>query len=329
MPEDSTFFTNRANQDEAPLTNRDLDALNERSLSGVEGPRLIHSSESGWSETWLIDKDGRFRILKALKPSFRGQARYESLLRKEYEIGYTLSHTAIREVYDFRNIPGLGNCIEMEWVDGVTLAEFLSKGHPGKTILRKIAFQLCDALSYLHSKQIVHRDLKPSNILITHNGNYVKLIDFGLSDADSWSILKGPAGTESYAAPELLAGDPVDNRTDIWSLGKVISQLLPNERRIINRCLKENPDERFQDVAEVRSALERKRRIWPLFLACAAALGIIVVLGQWFGSAHQPDANEPVNERAEKPDTTTVIDAEAIDELFRQATEMIDDAGSQ
>ena len=334
MPEDSTFFTNRGsapltNQDEAPLTNRDLDALNERSLSGAEGPRLIHSSESGWSETWLIDKDGRFRILKALKPSFRGQARYESLLRKEYEIGYSLSHTAIREVYDFRNIPELGNCIEMEWVDGVTLAEFLSKGHPGKTILRKIALQLCDALSYLHSKQIIHRDLKPSNILITHNGNYVKLIDFGLSDADSWSILKGPAGTESYAAPELLAGDPVDNRTDIWSLGKVISQLLPNERRIINRCLKENPDERFQDVAEVRSALERKRRIWPLFLACAAALGIIVVLGLWFGSAHQPDANEPVNDRAEKPDTTTVVDAEAIDELFRQATEMIDDAGSQ
>ena len=334
MPEDSTFFTNHGS---APLTNRDLDALNKRSLSGAEGPRLIHSSESGWSETWLIDKDGRFRILKALKPSFRGQARYESLLRKEYEIGYSLSHTAIREVYDFRNIPGLGNCIEMEWVDGVTLADFLSKGHPGKTILRKIAFQLCDALSYLHSKQIVHRDLKPSNILITHNGNYVKLIDFGLSDADSWSILKGPAGTESYAAPELLAGDPVDNRTDIWSLGKVITLLLPSERKIARKCMMENPVERFQDVDEVKAALERKRRIWPLFLACAAALGIIVVLGRWFGSAHQPwfgsahqpDAHQPVNESAEKPDTTTVIDAEAIDELFRQATEMIDDAGSQ
>ena len=342
MPEDSTFFTNRGstpltNRGSAPLTNRDLDALNKRSLSGVEGPRLIHSSESGWSETWLIDKDGRFRILKALKPSFRGLARYESLLRKEYEIGYSLSHTAIREVYDFRNIPGLGNCIEMEWVDGVTLADFLSKGHPGKTTLRKIALQLCDALSYLHSKQIVHRDLKPSNILITHNGNYVKLIDFGLSDADSWSILKGPAGTESYAAPELLAGAPVDNRTDIWSLGKVISLLLPAERKIARKCMMENPVERFQNVDEIKSSLERKRRIWPLFLACAAALGIFVVLGRWFGSAHQPwfgsahqpDAHQQINERAEKPDTTTVIDAEAIDELFRQATEMIDDAGSQ
>jgi len=121
----------------------------------------------------------------------------------------------------------------------------------------------------------------------------------------------------------------VDNRTDIWSLGKVISLLLPAERKIARKCMMENPVERFQNVDEVKSSLERKRRIWPLFFACAAALGIIVVLGRWFGSAHQPDAHQPVNERAEKPDTTTVIDAEAIDELFRQATEMIDDAGSQ
>ena len=329
MPEDSTFFNKPTRESTLGLAGGSAPLTDERPLNGAERPRLIHSSEAGWSETWLIDKDGRFRVLKALKPSFRGQTRYESLLRKEYEIGYSLSHTAIREVYDFRNIPGLGNCIEMEWVDGVTLAEFLSKSQPGKTIQRKIALQLCDALSYLHAKQVVHRDLKPSNILITHNGNYLKLIDFGLSDADSWSILKGPAGTESYAAPELLAGKAVDNRTDIWSLGKVISQLLPNERRIINRCLKENPDERFQDVAEVRSALERKRRVWPLILVCVAAIGIVVFLGRWFGSAHRPDVNQPVNERVETPDTTATIDADAIDELFRQATEMIDDAGSQ
>ena len=112
MPEDSTFFP-----DKTPVI-----------PSEAKDPILIHSSERGWSELWLIDKDGRFRALKALKPSFRGQARYESLLRKEYEISYSLSHTAIREVYDFRNIQGLGNCIEMEWVDGVTLAEFLSSG---------------------------------------------------------------------------------------------------------------------------------------------------------------------------------------------------------
>ena len=309
MPEDSTFF--KASDDVT------IDK------------QILHSSANGWSEIWLIDKDGRFRALKALKPSFRGQAKYESLLRKEYEIGYSLSHTAIREVYDFKNIPELGNCIEMEWVDGVTLGEFLSKGQPDEATARKIAAQLCDALSYLHSKQIIHRDIKPSNILITHNGNYLKLIDFGLSDADSWAILKGPGGTASFAAPELLSGGKVDNRTDIWSLGKVIALLLPKEKRIINRCLRENPAERFQDIAEVKSALERKHGFRPRAIVFVVILAAVIWLLGWSIRSAFTKGGEPAMAPSTPADTTTTVDVGAIDELFRQATEMIDDAGSQ
>ena len=57
---------------------------------------------------------------------------------------------------------------------------------------------------YIHAKQIVHRDLKPSNIMITHNGNHVKLIDFGLSDNDDFALLKQPAGTPGYISPEQI-----------------------------------------------------------------------------------------------------------------------------
>ena len=288
-------------------------------------PMLIHSSESGWTQIWRVDKDGRFRTIKALKPEYRGQVKFESLLRKEYEIGYSLSHTAIREIYDFRDIPGFGNCIEMEWIDGVTLTEFLSGGIDNPTA-RRIALQLCDALGYLHSKQIVHRDIKPSNILITHNGNYVKLIDFGFSDTDSFSILKGPGGTASFAAPELLAGEAVDNRSDIWSLGKVISLLLPNEKSIIRKCVQPDPDKRFQDVGDIKEALLRKRRVWPLVAAVAVVVAGVFIARQ---SRQSEGSQEALGTFPAVEDTTDIVDVGAIDELFRQVTEMIDDAGSQ
>ena len=330
MPEDSTFF------DVPDNVSGDSQILRPASSGAQDDRNLIHSSTNGWSEIWLIDKDGRFRAIKALKPSFRGQAKYESLLRKEYEIGYSLSHTAIREIYDFRNIQELGNCIEMEWVDGITLGEFLSKGQPDNATARKIVAQLCDALSYLHSKQIIHRDIKPSNILITHNGNYPKLIDFGLSDADSWSILKGPGGTASFAAPELLEGKPGDIRADIYSLGKVIALLLPKERRVVRKCLMADPGERFHDALEVKAAIGRGR--WIRAAAVAVLSALVLFTGLSLADSLRPDgvlrqAQEPVEPQVLRPvqerDTTVTVDVGAIDELFRQATEMIDDAGSQ
>lgn len=297
MPEDSTFFADQA-------TDRGESCLSE--------PQLVHSSEGGWTEIWRIDKDGKFRVLKALKPALRGQPRYESLLRKEYEIGYSLSHTAIREVYGMVFRQDLGNCIEMEWIDGVPLDTFITNGLPSQATARKIVFQLCDALAYLHSKQIVHRDVKPSNILITHNGSYVKLIDFGFSDADAWSIHKAPAGTASFAAPELLQGLPVDNRTDIWSLGKCIALLLPKEKRIIRRCTQPRKEERYRDVSEVRNALMHRHRVWPFLLAAAAVAAAVFIF---------------IRQRpAEKPESG-ITDVEAIDELFRQATDLIDGNG--
>ena len=183
---------------------------------------LIHSSQGGFTELYRVDKSGKFRVLKALKPQFRGEPMYEILLRKEFEIGYNLQHPGICEVYGFSQHPDLGNCIEMEWIDGMTLSDLIQTGRLSAGLSRRIALQLCDILSYLHSKQVIHRDLKPSNIMVTHNGRNVKLIDFGLSDSDSSSILKSPAGTASFAAPELTNGGVVDARTDIYSLGKIL-----------------------------------------------------------------------------------------------------------
>lgn len=219
---------------------------------------LVSSSPESYCDIWRADKDGRFRIYKALKSEYAGDQVYERLLRKEFEIGYSLDHPNICEYYAFVNLPPLGNCIEMEWIDGCSLDSLLPRGAIGKTLAVKIINEICDALSYMHSKQVVHRDLKPSNIMLTYNGNNVKLIDFGLSDTDAHSVLKGSAGTQVYASPELISGKTVDFRSDIFSLGCVIDRLSPTYARVARKCCQRAPAKRFQSALDVKKAIERK-----------------------------------------------------------------------
>ena len=244
---------------------------------------LISSNPESYCDIWRADRDGRFRVYKSLKTKCVGDPVYERLLRKEFEIGYSLKHQNICEYYAFVSVPPLGNCIEMEWVDGETLDSLLSRGKISKTLAVRLLTEICDALDYMHSKQVVHRDLKPSNIMLTHNGGYVKLIDFGLSDSDSHSVLKGSAGTQLYASPEQLSGGEVDLRSDIYSLGCVIGRLCPTSssllrasslRRIARKCTRRDPSRRFQTASEVRRALLNK---YSFILVSAAAVLIVCV----------------------------------------------------
>lgn len=258
MSENSGFFT-------PPVT---------RIPIAESGHTLISSSPMGWCELYRVERDGRFRVLKVLKPEYRDKEPYESLLRKEFDIGYSLSHPGICEVYAFWKHPSFGNAIEMEWVDGVSMKEALQVEKWSKEKRYRMLFELCDALQYVHSRQVVHKDLKPSNVMVTHNGSHVKIIDFGMSDQDS-DVTRLPGGTRAYAAPELLAGRVADQRSDIYSLGKIISLLNPSLGRIVKKCCQTDPDFRYQDVEEVRKALQRHRysplvgcwwSLWPCWV---------------------------------------------------------------
>lgn len=90
----------------------------------------------------------------------------------------------------------------------------------------KVFSQILEAVGYLHKKGITHNDIKPDNILITNNGNNLKLIDFGMSDDDTHFLLKTPGFTAAYAAPELLAQRKTDARSDIYSIGAIMTVLL-------------------------------------------------------------------------------------------------------
>ena len=230
------------------------------------------------SDTHLVvraKRYGRWWTLKALRPEVAAESAFQQRLRKEFEIAVQLQHPSVAVTVGMEEVEGLGRCIVAEYIDGVTLAEWLT-GETSRRQRLDIVRRLVDAVAYIHAKGIVHRDLKPENILITRNGGQVKLIDFGLADTDSHAILKQPAGTRGYLAPEQAAAAVADVRNDIYSLGVIFSQMNLGCERIIRRCLRP-AETRYQNMAELQAAMRaRGRRPVRLLLAGAAALVLIL-----------------------------------------------------
>lgn len=175
-------------------------------------------SISGHTRIFTATKYGKRFMLKCLKNDFLYTPIYRQALAKEFEIGQQLEHPNICRTIDLEKVDNLGTVVVMEYIDGDNLEQLIKKNALSAELARKIAGQLMDALEYMHNKQMIHRDLKPSNIMITHNGQNVKLIDFGLSDSDSFCVLKSPAGTSGYIAPEQMLPAAKLNRVPIFIL---------------------------------------------------------------------------------------------------------------
>lgn len=246
----------------------------------------IHTSTSGFNELWELRRLGKLHVLKTLHPQYAGNPLYEKLLQKEFDIAYKLEHIHICRTLGWEKHDSLGNCILMEYIDGSTLGEFIQNGKLTVGLAYKIIGELCDALQYVHNKQVIHRDLKPTNILITHNGQNVKLIDFGLSDRDDYHTLKIPAGTRHYIAPEQLQeGATIDTRADIYSLGVIIAEMAAvlshrHLHAVARKCMRINREARYATATEVNQALHvRSNR---KYFQVAAILGLIVAGASYF-----------------------------------------------
>lgn len=217
---------------------------------------------------------GRWWLLKGLQKEVADETGYQQRLRKEFEILVQLQHPYVVATYGIEDVESYGRCIVMEYVDGVTLKEWLI-GRPTRLSRLHIAHQIMDALAYIHSKGIVHRDLKPENILVTSNGDNIKLIDFGLADTASYAILKQPAGTPSYMSPEQMQTAVADVRNDIYSIGVILQKMNLGQRYrcIINRCL-QPIDRRYQNAQELQNDMHSTER---RFKKTFALLGMLMV----------------------------------------------------
>ena len=235
--------------------------------------------------------------IKTLNAPYARDASFVERFRREAQAAARLSHPNIVATYD-SGTDGGTQFIVMEFIEGRTLAEFLASGkHLTPVQATEIAEKVCDALTAAHTQGVIHRDIKPGNIMVTREGA-VKVMDFGIA-----RMVSGPEtapqtsvvmGTATYISPEQAKGQPVDARSDLYSLGTVLYEMLagrppfvgdssvavaykqvnetpqppsvhnpdvpPRLDAVIMRALAKNPANRYQDAAEFRADLERVRR---------------------------------------------------------------------
>lgn len=225
---------------------------------------------------------GKLHFLKRLKPELRTNPRYVAAMRKEFETGYSLDHPHLVHYLACGD-----DYLLTEWVDGITLddyAEQNSEFFKDHDNVQHLVDELLDVVEYLHSHQVVHLDLKPSNILITRVGNELKLTDLGFCYTDTYTDTMGH--TSSFAAPEQLDGSgKVDQRTDIYALGRIFDTLPCAKQfsRVIDRCTRTSPGERYQSIDQLRKALNHNNKTKRLAVLASIATVALIALGaaQW------------------------------------------------
>lgn len=237
----------------------------------------------------------RTLAIKVLKSQLRGDSEYHVRFLREAKGAGVLSHPNIVTVFDVGDEGG-HPYIAMELVEGPTLSDLVKgdkKPLPVKAIV-EIGIQLTQALDYAHRKGIVHRDVKPGNIMMLNDTNTLKVADFGICRIDNSDVTQATQvgnvlGTPNYMSPEQVLGEKVDSRSDLFSAGVVLYQLLTGHlpfdgetlisvaykitkteppsldklrpdvplslRRIVDRSLKKQPEKRFQTGEEFAKAL--------------------------------------------------------------------------
>lgn len=291
--------------------------------------QLLYVSPQGHTRLFKGFMGERIVVFKCLKEELRGKEPYETMLHREYEIARPLRHPGICDHLAFLQHETLGSCIVLEWIDGRTLGTLLATEKPDGEKRRQLFLQLCDALAYIHHKQVLHKDIKPENILVTRVGDRIKVLDFGLADSDSMTCGHLPAGTEGYAAPEVTAGGDASVRSDIFSLGRILSQLLPEAAPVAERCTDPDAERRYPSVEAVKDAVleatgkgtPRKRGPFVLLVTVAVAAGLLAgtvllpergrhkAAGKLFDKAAAlvyAEADTPAPPKAEGPFTDTL-----------------------
>jgi serine/threonine protein kinase/Tol biopolymer transport system component len=317
------------------------------------GPYTILSSlgVGGMGEVYLARhvKLGRKVALKLLPWEFARDQQRVRRFEQEYRAAAALNHPNVCVIYEIGEADDGRRFMAMEFIDGITLRRRMTQQRLTWQQALEVALQVAKALEAAHKARIVHRDIKPENIMLLPDG-YVKVLDFGIakldvhparqSDAPTIAHFTAPGtrpGTTRYMSPEQLREQPIDARTDIWSLGVVLYEMVtgstpfeaenPNdtialilERRptrldfsadevpeelqqIISKALSKKRDQRYQTIRELAADLRTLRR------QGSVAVTVELATERLEQPIHSPGATAPGYRQtpAGAPDDATIL----------------------
>ena len=237
-------------------------------------------AEGGTAINYKVKIDGKWYSKKQLKAEYKDNPLYRDSLKKEFELGASLNNDFIVRYKDISE-DEKGPYLLTEFVDGYNLSEFItinSDYFKSKSACKQFLDEILSAVGCMHQHQMLHLDLKPDNIIITRIGHHVKLIDCGFAYQDSYVYT--PGGTEGYSAPEQFTGKyAVGTYSDIYAIGNILNKYGIASKKVISRCLQQDPTKRFQSVSELKRAIsERKRKLiltsLPILLLVVLSCGL-------------------------------------------------------
>src|SRR5688572_3620930 len=286
---------------------------------------------------------GRLCAVKVLNPNYNGDADPEFHQRffREASITSQISHPNSVTIFDYGKTDDEVYYMAMEYLEGQTLHHALREGGPmQEERVGRIAAQICRALREAHALDVIHRDLKPANIFLTRHGDdedFVKVLDFGLvkhlSERPEEQLTQTGLfmGSPKYMAPEQIQGGHVDARTDIYSLGIIMYEMLagkvpfdratsvnilmahvgeppppmrevnpnlvcsPTFEELVMRCISKDPQQRFRTMEEVLVSIKRAHGVSMTGQLAAVNVGNMAVSGQYTpaGSQRPPPMSQP------------------------------------
>ena len=250
------------------------------SENSYDNIKPLYASSHGHSRLFTAVYNGKKVILKTLKEEFAADAQCQKDLKEEYEITSQLEHKFIRRALGFENVPNLGDCIVFEFIEGKSLAEHVRVGTLNEKQIKSVFIDICDALNYMHLRGIIHCDLKPENVMVTANDYRVKIIDIGQPETDYKTDHELLIKENEFIAPELFKGEEADQRSDIYSLGKIIEfiierNMLSQYSSVATHCTQFSREQRFDSIMEVRSLLTKGTSALKIILA----LVILLIIG--------------------------------------------------